>query len=271
VAVANGSGTGMNQGFAAGAQVIDYEYGSFLVDVIGNVWAVPDGGPGTVFHGLLDFVLLPPDEVTVTVSGTLPWDNAPGGYRGSMGTMDSTAAPFGDIVALFDNHCFIPTISSLALDVTDPFHDIAGDPDLLSLTPFEAVYYPTNNQIHIEIDAGSAAFFLAELSAGATAAIETAWAPPAVLQLLPGGPNPFRERTTLRFQLDRPRRVTADVFDVAGRRVDQPLRDLPLAAGAHELWWPGAGGGNAVAPGVYWVRLRTSEGDERTGRLVRVD
>ena len=44
VAVANGSGTGQDQGFAAGAQIIAYSYRSLLVDIDGNVWAVPDGG-----------------------------------------------------------------------------------------------------------------------------------------------------------------------------------------------------------------------------------
>lgn len=272
VAVANGSGNGVDQGFAAGEQVIDYEYGSFLVDVVGNVWALPDGGPGTVFDGLLDFILLPPDEMTVTVSNVLPWDNAPGGFRGSMATMDSTVAPFGDIVALYDNHCFIPTISSLALDVTDPFYDIAGDPDLLTRTPFDAVYYPSVNQIHIGIDAQSAAWFLGELEAGVTAVPEVAVARPGeALRLLPGGPNPFREATTVRFHLDAPRHVTADVFDVTGRRVDRLLDERLLPTGVHEIRWPADGASAPGVGGVYWIRLRSSDGDTRTGRVIRLD
>jgi len=218
-------------------------------------------------------VLFSLDEtLSVTVTGTQPWDSAPGGYRGSMAQMDTTAAPFGDIVALHDNHCFVPTISSLALDVTDPFHDVDGDPDLLAITPFDAVYFPAGNQEHIFIDAQSAAWFLAEIDAGATGAAEwTATAEgPVVLDLLASGPNPFRGGTSLRFRLAAPRRVTAEVFDVAGRRVTRLLRDEPLAAGTHEVRWPGGADGTRVPSGVYWMRL--DAGDHAVQRrVVRLD
>jgi len=98
VAIANGSGAGVGQTFAAGEQVVRYEYVSFLVDVTGNVWAVPDGGSATIFRGIIDYLFPPPDvQTTVTVSGTAPYDNAPGGTRSTMADMDATMAPFGDI------------------------------------------------------------------------------------------------------------------------------------------------------------------------------
>ncbi|MBZ0266543.1 hypothetical protein K8I85_00170, partial [bacterium] len=186
VAVANGSGAGADQGFTAGQQVIDYEYNVGLVNVRGNVFAVPDGGSAEIFDGRL-FVLFVIDETqSVTVSGTQPWDSAPGGYRDSMAEMDATEAPFGDIVALHDNHCFVPTVSSLALDVTDPFFDIDGAPDLLSLTPFDAVYYPAANQEHVFIDAQAAAWVLGEIDAGVTGVGEwSAPDAPVALALLP--------------------------------------------------------------------------------------
>jgi hypothetical protein len=132
VAVANGSGAGADQGYAAGAQIIFYEYNSILVDIIGNVWAVPDGTSQRIFDGLIDLIWpLPDTQMAVTVTGTRPYDNAPGGYRASMAQMDSTEAPYGDIIALHDNHGFIPTISALDLATEDPFYDVAGDPDIL--------------------------------------------------------------------------------------------------------------------------------------------
>ena len=101
VAIANGSGAGTGQGFAAAEQIVRYEYSSFIVDLTGNVWAVPDGGSATIFHGIIDYFFPPPDvQTTVTVSGTAPYDNAPGGKRSSMADMDATMAPFGDIIAL---------------------------------------------------------------------------------------------------------------------------------------------------------------------------
>jgi Lecithin:cholesterol acyltransferase len=271
VAVANGSGAGMNQGFAAGNQIIDYNYNIGIVNVRGNVWAVPDGGSGQIFDGRL-FVLFTLDETqSVTVSGTLPWDSAPGGYRGSMAEMDATEAPFGDIVALHDNHCFVPTISSLALDVTDPFYDVDGDPDLLAISPFDAVYFPATNQEHIFIDAQSAAWFLSEIDAGTTGAGEwTSPGGPIVLDLLSAGPNPFRGSTSLRFRLAAPRRVTAEVFDVGGRRVASLLHGEPMGAGTHELRWPAGADGTRAPAGVYWVRL--DAGDRAVQRrVVRLD
>ena len=106
-----------DQGFAAGDQIIPYEYRSLLVDIDGDVWAVPDGGPAQIiFDGGINLIWPLPDTYrTVSVGGTLPWDAAPGGYRGSMAQMDATTAPYGDIVALHDNHCFMPTVSALAL------------------------------------------------------------------------------------------------------------------------------------------------------------
>ena len=129
VAVANGSGAGQDQGFTAGDQIIFYEYRSLLADIDGNVWAVPDGGSQVIFDGMINLIWPLPDSYqTVNIGGTLPWDSAPGGFRDSMAQMGNTAVPYGDIVALHDNHCFIPTVSSLALEGVGPFHDIAGDP-----------------------------------------------------------------------------------------------------------------------------------------------
>jgi len=165
VAVANGSGLGAHQGFVPGEQIVHWEYNSFLVDITGNIWAVPDGSSQLIFDGEIDLIWpLEDSYMSVTVSGTQPWDGAPGGWRDSMAEMDAVEAPYGDIIALHPAHAFIPTISSLALDVDDPFFDIAGEPDLLSLTPFDAVYFPAENQEHVLITPESKGWFLAELS-----------------------------------------------------------------------------------------------------------
>ena len=62
------------------------------------------------------------------VNGTLPYDSAPGGWRASMAQLDTTQAPYGDIVALHNAHCFIPTVSALDLPTSDLFFDVAGTP-----------------------------------------------------------------------------------------------------------------------------------------------
>ena len=78
-------------------------------------------------------------------------------------------------------------------------------------------------------------------------------------------PNPFAERTTLRFALDAPAEVRLDVFDVAGRRV-ATLADGPHAAGEHRVTWNADG----LASGPYVARLTAGDRHAtRTLTLVR--
>jgi hypothetical protein len=83
-------------------------------------------------------------------------------------------------------------------------------------------------------------------------------------------PNPFGDRTVLRFEIPRAG-VHADlsVFDVTGRRV-KTLVSGPQTAGLHLVVWDGTdGGGNRVAAGTYFYRLRAQDFDE-SHRMVRL-
>ena len=84
-----------------------------------------------IFHGNIDYIFLPPDDVAVTVSTTNQYDNAPGGWRDTMAEMDAIDPGYGDIVGIYPNHCFIPSVSSLDLNTTNLFYNIAGDPNIL--------------------------------------------------------------------------------------------------------------------------------------------
>jgi triacylglycerol esterase/lipase EstA (alpha/beta hydrolase family) len=266
VAVANGSGAGQDQGFAPGAQLIRYEYSSLLVALTGNVWALPDQVSGTIFQGSLR-ILLSTTSQTVTVSGTLPWDGAPGGLRASMTQLDTTAAPYGDIVALHPSHDFIPTISALALDTADPFFDVDGAADLLALTPFDAVYYPAVNEEHVAITPVSAVWLRAEIEQGVVAV------PGGVVAARPdlrAAPNPCAGPARLSFTLVEPGPVRLDLYDLGGRTVRALAHDTH-AAGRHVVTWDGRDGqGTPVAPGVYFARLDAG-GATVTRRLVRLD
>ncbi|MDD5089045.1 MAG: hypothetical protein PHI18_09665, partial [bacterium] len=167
VAVANGSGALQGAGFSPGAQLIRYEYRSFLLDITGNVWALHNTQSQRIFQGEINLIWPLPDEyLNVTVSPTWSWDNAPGGARPTMLEMDSVEAPNGDIIALYSSHCFIPTISSLDLAVSDPFFDIAGAPDLYALTPFDTLYFPAVNQDHITVTPEGYGWFVQEVCGG---------------------------------------------------------------------------------------------------------
>jgi hypothetical protein len=254
VAVANGSGAQAGQGFLPGEQVISWEYSSFLVDIVGNVWAVSDGPTQQVLEGLIDIILLPKEEENISVTGTMPYDNAPGGYRSSMAQMDSTEAPYGDIVALYDNHCFIPTISALDLATDDLFYDIAGDSNILALTPFAAVYVPATNQEHVEITPETVQWIVYEFG----------WAPTGVAAgpplssaplLRQNYPNPFNPVTTIAYFLPRADHAVLKVFSVDGRLV-RTLVDKPMTAGPHDAVWNGRDHtGQPVASGIYFYRL----------------
>jgi hypothetical protein len=267
VAIANGSGTAQDQGYAPGAKLINWHYTGFGTNVFGDIWAVPDGTPSTkIFDGNITVFFVNLGSRSVTVSGTSPWDNAPGGKRNSMFQMDTTAAPFGDIMALHNDHCFVPTISALALSTSDPFFDVSAAPDPLALTEFDAVYWPAANEDHVEITAQSAAWFRAEVGAGVVDAPAIAPGPvTGLLALQPAAPNPFRTAAEIRFTLGAAAPVTVDVHDVRGRLVRRLIDGEELAAGAHSVRWDSG----ELPSGVYLFRVRAA-GAEAEGKAVRL-
>ncbi len=270
VAVANGSGLGQDQGFAAGEQLIRYEYRSLLVDIDGNVWAVPGPTAQVIFDGMLNLIWpLPDTNRTVTVQQGLPWDSAPGGLRYSLAQMDTTAVPYGDIEALHDAHCFVPTISALGLGVSDPFFDVAGAGDLTVLSPFDQLYWPAANQEHIAITLQNKAWFLDEIRRAVSAAAPgspVAAAP----RVGPAVPNPFNPATTIRFQLQGPGTVDLTVHDLRGQVVRRLVQGQAMPQGPHGVRWDGRDQeARPVAAGVYLYRLRV-DGWEGSGRLTLV-
>jgi len=70
--------------------------------------------------------------------------------------------------------------------------------------------------------------------------------------LQPAFPNPVRESATLHLLLDAPAAVTAEVFDLLGRRVSTLTAGHVLSAGAHELRWNASREG--ASSGMYLVR-----------------
>jgi hypothetical protein len=268
VSVVNGSGYGTTQGYAAGAQLIDYEYADFLTTIRGNVWAVPDQTSRMILDGYIRLLIIPVSQ-TVTVSGTRPFDNAPGGFRNTLADLDSSAAPYGDITALHPSHCFVPVTSALALDTQDLFYDVAGDPDLVSHTPFDAVYVPLDNQEHGTITAESKQWFLTEIKRAATAIAPPGLASGPNISLHQNTPNPFNPATTIRFTVPQAREVRLSVYDTAGRLV-VVLLDGYAGAGTTRIIWDGRNhSGRPVASGVYFYRL-TADGFSSTHKMLLI-
>jgi hypothetical protein len=83
-------------------------------------------------------------------------------------------------------------------------------------------------------------------------------------------PNPFGERTSLRFSLEgNVKRALVEVYDVRGRRV-RTLLDRPMTRGTHLVGWDSRDeSGARVAAGVYFARC-TVDGRELEGRKMTV-
>ena len=253
VAFSNGSGTGGDQGYAPGAQLIQYSYNNFIATLLGNVWAVPNGGPTKIFDGRIR-ILFSDSQRAVTVSGALPYDNAPGGWRASLAQLDTTQAPYGDIIALHDAHCFVPTVSALDLGTNDLFATSFDG------SPFDAIYTAPDNEEHVHISPAEAQALLAELDPPvAVGPGETA----PRLAILSTAPNPSAGAVRLAFTSASP--CDARVFAANGRLV----RSFPsLKAGT--FTWDGRDEHGMLAPaGLYFVRIAQGA-SVATARLVRL-
>lgn len=79
---------------------------------------------------------------------------------------------------------------------------------------------------------------------------------PSVFALGQNSPNPFREATSIRFDLPRPAPVSLSIYDVAGRRV-RMLVDKDYEAGRWSVEWDRRDEAGKRAPlGVYFYRAR---------------
>lgn len=266
VAIANGSDNGTSQGFAPGAQLIQWNYSDLLAGITGNVWAVPSVTSTKIFDGKTRVLFITTASQAVTVNGTQPYDGAPGGSRASMAQLDSVAAPYGDIVALHQSHCFIPTVSALAYNTTDLFHNVAADPNPVSNTPFDAIYAQGTNEEHVAITAENAAWIRSEIEMGVTGVTPVAG---VAVTLRKPWPNPAAGPVRIAFSLARSQAVDLSVFGVDGREVATLARGL-WSAGSHQVSWSGLDSrGAPTASGVYFVRMVTGERAE-TRRVVRL-
>ena len=72
-------------------------------------------------------------------------------------------------------------------------------------------------------------------------------------------PNPFRNQTTVDFDLPQAQDVGLSIYDVTGRRIRTLARGTH-AAGSHRISWDGRGDdGQRVSAGVYFARLQAED------------
>lgn len=82
--------------------------------------------------------------------------------------------------------------------------------------------------------------------------------PPAALSVSVH-PNPFDGETEIGIELPGNTEVTADLYDVSGRRVRRLCRRA-MEGGGNAIRWDGRdGAGRAVSPGIYMLRVRAGK------------
>ncbi len=107
--------------------------------------AVKDGGTSDVYDGLISYQFpFEPfphtDVLRCKILGTKPYDSAPGGMT-TFKSPDGQGGAFDAFKFKFDAFCFIPTISSLQLDIEEPYfegHDLTQKNTYLKIhTPLD--------------------------------------------------------------------------------------------------------------------------------------
>jgi len=128
------------------------------------------------------------------------------------------------------------------------------DPD----DSFEIVVSPTHEISSLQLDGHEVAIYQFVSATG----VETDGRDLPASELLLGQnhPNPFNPSTDISFTVRQADRLTLEIFDVRGRQV----RTMPLGmvdAGQHQARWNGNDErGNDAASGVYFMRIRGTEG-----------
>ena len=82
----------------------------------------------------------------------------------------------------------------------------------------------------------------------------------------PNAPNPFTQGGSLTFRTRQAGPVAVQLFDLRGRVVGTVMESASMPAGYHDAWIPRTINGKSLPSGVYFYRIRTSEGTV-TGRF----
>ncbi|RNC84073.1 MAG: T9SS C-terminal target domain-containing protein [Winogradskyella sp.] len=191
VAITNGSGEGtaykakdgitdVTPGFTIVDTTLPVQVGIFTVNVDIDINMTPVKGSAQQVSRFFTTVVLTTIE-SIANSGTTNFDGvdaAPGGLFDLSGLsgdvpMDGIAGDFLDALTI-DKFSFIPTVSALALEITDEgnnadnvdwFHDIdiASTRATTNNTPFDNTYLAILNEDHVELNSGNVTFVLDEI------------------------------------------------------------------------------------------------------------
>ncbi len=81
-------------------------------------------------------------------------------------------------------------------------------------------------------------------------------------------PNPFTEETTIEFYLAKEEKVTVEIFDIQGRKLNNLYEGK--ASGKQKIIWNGSnGGGEKLARGIYFLRVKSESKSENIKILLQ--
>ncbi|MDO5577588.1 MAG: T9SS type A sorting domain-containing protein, partial [Fibrobacter sp.] len=95
---------------------------------------------------------------------------------------------------------------------------------------------------------------------------------PGVFLLRNNYPNPFKNRTAIKFDLPEEMRVALNIYNLQGRLVRRLIRpDKRLLAASHQVFWDGKDDkGRILASGPYIYRL-SSEKYVKSRMMIKLD
>ena len=81
-------------------------------------------------------------------------------------------------------------------------------------------------------------------------------------------PNPFKNLTSLQFDLQKQEAVTIGIYDFRGSKIKSLLSQTKLAQGKHHIIWDATNDqGTKVEPGIYFYKLET-DNEMITGKIL---
>ncbi|WP_179333402.1 T9SS type A sorting domain-containing protein [Winogradskyella costae] len=243
VAIVNGSGTGssyfaadgvtpVTNGFAIVDAILPVDSPLGTIDVEIDIHMTPAAGTPRQVSRFFAPLLPPfiPDIENTASAGTVNFDgvdSAPGGLFDLSALTDSfgTGGGIGDafFAALqIDKFSYIPTVSALALDITEP--DTGNEinwhynGDFSSASPFANIYSPDANEPHVLLTEANVAFALDEILNTPLSISETE------LQSVKLEKNPVKNELILRSDLNS--KATILISDLTGKIVQQSSQKL---------------------------------------------
>ena len=168
IAISNGSGYGIRQPFNEGQRILYWDNPAFewvIIDAACDIYAISRTSSPVplLFWAIHDTLFGAQTDANEQHYYQYSIDNASGGYRSSFKDLYDelfTSGHAGTLSCAANDHCFIPTTSSLGIDnyyndYLEYFTSI-----LKSLSPFDEIHYPEENEPHIDINSSNKRWFV---------------------------------------------------------------------------------------------------------------